>query len=254
MSDAIATRPSFSTRRGWVVQAVLSSIFSGGFKGGDRLVEEELALTLGVSRTPIREAFSDLAAVWLITLKPNHGAVVCPFGPTQIRELYHLRRVLESEATRLAVERIDLAALSQLRREHEELLNSPGPHGAVWSAAVLALDEKFHQLIARNSGSERLAEEIGRYRELIISVRQAVGNIARAQDVALVEHIAIIDHLLAREGDLAASAMTRHIIRGTEAAVTALFSTARQRATAASALKNGPVKVSAKLPAKVDRR
>src|SRR5438094_5437324 len=114
MSSALATRPAYTTRRGWVVKSILSSIFTGEFKGGDRLVEEELALTLGVSRTPIREALGELAAVWLVTIKPNHGAVVCAFGPTQIRELYHLRRVLESEATRLAADQIDPSALAAL--------------------------------------------------------------------------------------------------------------------------------------------
>src|SRR5947208_11593481 len=81
MSDVIATRPH-GTRRGWVVKAILSSIFTGEFRGGDRLVEEELAVTIGVSRTPVREALGELAGIGVIELRPNHGAIVCPFGPT----------------------------------------------------------------------------------------------------------------------------------------------------------------------------
>jgi DNA-binding GntR family transcriptional regulator len=227
MTPPLATLPG-KTRRGWLVKAILQSIFTGEFKGGDRLVEEELALTLGVSRTPVREALGELAGFGVIETRPNHGAIVCPFGPTQIRELYHVRRVLETEAARLAAPRAEAEALTQLKLEHEELLHAqPRPNN--WSARILTLDQRLHELIARSSGSQRLSEEIDRYRALVEAIREAVGNIAHAQDVALVEHLKVIDRLLARDADGAADAMSRHIIRGTEAAVTALFSTTRQR-------------------------
>jgi DNA-binding GntR family transcriptional regulator len=217
------------TRRGWVVKSILRSIFMGEFRGGDRLVEEELAVSIGVSRTPIREALGELAGIRMVEVKPNHGAVVLPFGPRQIRELYHIRRVLESEAARLAVPHVDADALEQLRVEHEELLHAD-PRPLDWSARILVLDQRLHELIARSSGMPRLSEEIDRYRALIESIREAVGNIAHAQDVALVEHLKIIDALRSRDADGAAEAMARHITRGTEAAVTALFSSSRERA------------------------
>jgi DNA-binding GntR family transcriptional regulator len=235
MAQLLERNVAGKTRRGWVVKSILRSIFTGEFKGGDRLVEEEIALTLGVSRTPVREALGELASVWVITLKPNHGAIVRPFGPTQIRELYHVRRILETEASRLAAPRIDIGALEELRFEHDQLLHAePRPHD--WSARILALDQRFHERVARSSGSVRLAEEIDRYRGLIEAVREAVGNIAHAQDAALVEHLKVIERLLARDGEGAAEAMARHINRGTEAAVTALFSTTRQRAADAAAI------------------
>jgi DNA-binding GntR family transcriptional regulator len=83
-----------TTLRGQLVTRVLRSIFSGEVRGGDRLVEEELAAAYGVSRTPIREALGELAAIGMIHLKPNHGAVVRPFGPEQLIEIYHVRRIL----------------------------------------------------------------------------------------------------------------------------------------------------------------
>ena len=229
MTRLLDSRLASKTRRGWVVKSILRSIFTGEFRGGDRLVEEELAVSIGVSRTPIREALGELAGVRMIELKPNHGAVVLPFGPKQIRELYHIRRVLESEAARLAAPHIDVDALSQLRLEHEDLLHAD-PRPLDWSAHILVLDQRFHELVARSSGMPRLSEEIDRYRSLVESIREAVGNIAHAQDVALVEHIRVIDRLLERDGEGAAEAMSRHITRGTEAAVTALFSTTRERA------------------------
>src|SRR6185503_17779954 len=124
---------------------------------------------------------------------------------------------------------VDADALEQLRAEHEDLLHAD-PRPIDWSARILVLDQRLHELIAHYSGMPRLSEEIDRYRALIESIREAVGNIAHAQDVALVEHLRVIDRLLARDADGAAEAMARHITRGTEAAVTALFSTTRQRA------------------------
>ena len=229
MTHVLHSKFASKTRRGWVVKSILRSIFTGEFRGGDRLVEEELALSIGVSRTPIREALGELAGIRMIELKPNHGAIVLPFGPRQIRELYHVRRVLEAEAARLAASRVDLDELNPLKLEHEDLLHAD-PRPVDWSARILVLDQRLHELIARSSGMPRLSEEIDRYRALIESIREAVGNIAHAQDVALVEHLRIIDRLLARDADGAAEAMNRHITRGTEAAVTALFSTSRERA------------------------
>src|SRR6478609_5294039 len=91
-----------ATLRSQLVSKVLHQIFSGELRGGDRLVEEDLAKNFGVSRTPIREALGELAAIGVISLRPNHGAIVCPFGPAQLCELYHVRRILEVEATRMA--------------------------------------------------------------------------------------------------------------------------------------------------------
>src|SRR5688500_6772105 len=110
------------SRRGWVVGQILRSILTGEFRGGDRLVEEAIAATVGVSRTPIREAFSELAAIGLITLKPNHGAVARSFGPAQIQETYHIRWLLESEAARLAAGRIDHATLRSTRDRTQRCL------------------------------------------------------------------------------------------------------------------------------------
>src|SRR5439155_6727838 len=197
-----------STLRGQLVGRVLTSIFSGEMKGGDRLIEEELAAKLGVSRTPIREALGELAAIGVIRLKPNHGAAVRPFGPAQLIEIYHVRRILEVEATRLAQKNIDPQALQDIRAQTMALAEKK-THDEEWSEQALALDERFHELISRSSGSERLAQEIGRYRNLVFAVGDAVGNRLHAHEHNQQEHIAIIDHLLEYRPDDAAAAMGR---------------------------------------------
>ena len=86
----------------------------------------------------------------------------------------------------------------------------------------MALDQQFHELIAQSSHNERLAAEIDRYRTLVQSIREAVGNIQNAQDFALIEHTLIIDLLLDHQGQRAAEVMGQHIDRGAEVAGAAL--------------------------------
>src|SRR4051794_22500997 len=117
---AAGKRVPRNTLRGELVSKILHAIFRGDVHGGDRLVEEELAAKLGVSRTPVREALGELAAIGVIRLKPNRGAIVRPFGPEQILEFYHVRRLLEVEATRLAAERVDGDALRRVREQTQE--------------------------------------------------------------------------------------------------------------------------------------
>lgn len=210
-------------RRGRVVKSVLLRIFAGEIVGGDRLVEEELAERLGVSRTPIREALTELAGIGVIWIKPNHGAMVRPFGPKQISEIYQIRRLLESEATRSCDAQIDRVELQQIRDQMQEIrLASEKQRNDVWSQRALTLDQRLHEMIATASGSDRLAEEIHRYWTLARTIGEAVGNAAHTQDRALVEHTAVIDALLQHQPNKAAEAMAEHIIRREEAALNAL--------------------------------
>lgn len=221
MPEHAINRTPQHTLRTQLVGKILQTIFSGAIRGGERLIEEELGARFGVSRTPIREALSELAAIGLIRLQPNQGAVVRPFGPAPLLEIYHVRRILEVEATRMACGRVNPGALQEvLARTHG--LIAQADHTKQWEETALALDEEFHQLISRGSGSERLAEEIGKYRTLVVAVGDAVGNALHAHDQNLQEHASIIDHLLQGRADEAAAAMGKHIDRGAQTAAKAI--------------------------------
>ncbi|MEV0173079.1 GntR family transcriptional regulator [Streptomyces sp. NPDC050803] len=81
---------------------------------GQRLVERDLAAELEVSRIPLREALRLLEADGLVLLVPHRGALVAPFTPADVRDLFDVRESLESLAARLAAERADRPGLDRL--------------------------------------------------------------------------------------------------------------------------------------------
>ncbi len=97
-----------------VVDGVRRLILSGQYASGDRLGEVELAATLGVSRTPVREALRLLAAEGLVEITPNKGARVIAWSPAELEEIFVLRAQVEGLAARRAAERITAEALDEL--------------------------------------------------------------------------------------------------------------------------------------------
>ncbi|MCQ4211206.1 GntR family transcriptional regulator [Streptomyces longispororuber] len=90
-------------------------ILEAELQPGERLVERDLAAELDVSRIPLREALRRLEADGLVLLVPHRGALVAPFTPADVRDLFDVRESLESLAARLAAERSDAAGLARLR-------------------------------------------------------------------------------------------------------------------------------------------
>ncbi|MBN2579630.1 MAG: GntR family transcriptional regulator [Pirellulales bacterium] len=202
---------------------ILEHIFQGVLPAGTQLVVRKLAAQMGVSATPIREALVELESIGVVQFAHNRGAVVKPFGSQQLREIYHLRRILESEAARCACGRIDPKDLQDLKRNMWKLLEAPGEENAAWSEQAMALDRRLHQLIASHCGDTRLADEISRYDSLVQTIREIVGNQRRLQQSGLKEHLPIIDALLVLDAEEAAVAMTRHINHTLESVVAVMF-------------------------------
>ncbi|MBM7599463.1 DNA-binding GntR family transcriptional regulator [Virgibacillus halotolerans] len=97
-----------------VCQALREAILKGTFKPGERLVQEEIANSLGVSRMPIREAFRKLEAEELVHMEPNRGAVVKPLLVEDIEEIYLLRSVLEKMAVAESLKKIQRQDIIEL--------------------------------------------------------------------------------------------------------------------------------------------
>lgn len=97
-----------------VVDAVRTLIVDGELAPGSRLVEENLAQRLGVSRNPLREALQTLAAEGFVRIEPRRGAWVSTVDDEDLRALHEVRETLEVLGARLAAERADDQALARL--------------------------------------------------------------------------------------------------------------------------------------------
>ncbi|HWM34150.1 MAG TPA: GntR family transcriptional regulator [Pseudolysinimonas sp.] len=108
-----------TTRTDLVVEAIRAAILSGQFRPGQDLVERRLAEALGVSKTPVREAFIVLARSGLLTTSQNRGVTVRQLSPRDFRHVYEQRALLEPWAI-ASLERLDdtaYATASQAIRE-----------------------------------------------------------------------------------------------------------------------------------------
>ena len=220
-------------KRQAVTQRLLASVFEGRLSTQSRLRVEHLAEELGVSVTPIRAAGS---SNWRALASSNFNriaAVLRPFGPQQLREICHLRRVLESEAARSACGRIAPMELRALAAELRRL--AAAPRSPQWSTDTRRLDSQLHEMVAAHCGNERLAYEISRYRTLFRTLRdvrhqrrQSRADYQQMDENA--EHLAIVEALLADHPTEAAEAMTRHIDASAEVLERDLFAASRSTA------------------------
>lgn len=192
-----------------VTARLLDAFFSGEIRAGTRLRVQKLADRLGVSPSPVRESLVELAGIGMVDLIPNRGGICRQFGPRQLLELYHVRRILEAEATRCACPRLDREQMHDLRDQIARLQSVPMKETGLRRA--VELDQELHGAIAAACGNERLAFEIWRYGEVMQSIRRVVGNRRESQVCAVAEHLRIIDSLLRQEADQAADRMAEHI-------------------------------------------
>ncbi len=129
-----------------IASELRKAIYAGEYKSGDELSLTDVATQLGISRTPVREAFQELESEGLITLRMNRGAIVNKIDRKFIQDIFEMRRLLESEAvvravkngmeTKELLERLyDLRDhISEVSRETYESLNQD-IHAAIWKAA-----------------------------------------------------------------------------------------------------------------------
>ena len=198
----IATRHEVTSR-------LLVAVFRGELPEGTRLVVQTLAKQFGVSATPVREALLEMESVGMVEFLHNCGAVVKPWGRRQVREIFHLRRIIEVEATRCACGKIDTEALKKNKAGITELLQQN--QGPGWTDAAIVVDRQMHDLIDESCGNDRLMDEVRRYDVLIQAIREVAENKQEVQTQAIFEHQAIIDGLLKNEPEVAAAQMARHI-------------------------------------------
>ena len=186
-------------------------LVSGEFAAGTRLIEESLARDLGISRTPVREAIRTLVADGFLQFRPNAGAFVAEWSDEEIRQIFDLRTILESQIAEAAALSMAPAQLAELEAIQEKLDRL----GAAKTARAIeqrnALNRRFHAVIAEASRKTRLAAALNSAISMPIVQQTFRRYTARQAQRSLAHHHELLDALRARDPQWARAVMTAHI-------------------------------------------
>ena len=136
-------------------------ICDGSMPGGSHVLEQEAAIRLGMSRTPVREAMVRLREDGMVELRPRHGMRILPLSPGDMREIYQLLTSLEGTAAELVARRgISAGELAGLR-DAVGAMDSALERDDLDAWAVA--DERFHGDLVAACGNRRLVAAVNQY-------------------------------------------------------------------------------------------
>jgi DNA-binding GntR family transcriptional regulator len=188
-----------------VYEAILDMIVERTLRPGQHLVENELAVMLGVSRQPVREALQWLKNDGWVDLRPGHGAFVHAPSVEEADQLLAVRALLETESARLAATHATPAEIEQLR---ELCRQGVAALKADDLASMVMANADLHAAVAQFSGNRVLVELAA---QVDRRVRWYYTPIARQRgDLSWHEHAALIDAIEQRDGDRAGRIMREH--------------------------------------------
>lgn len=201
-------------------QEIRRAIRQRRFRAGDRLREVDLAESLGLSRTPVREALYRLLADGLATEHGQRGIMVAEFDHAMVGELYVMREMLEGMAARLAAQHAseaEIEALSELGEQYAALVSS-GRDGALTEK-----NRQFHEALYRCAHNRFLLKMLDPLHDALgLLGGSNLADPARARDNA-VEHAAIVAAIAKRDADAADKLTRAHIHAAHKSRVKRLF-------------------------------
>lgn len=174
---------------------------------GSVIRETKLMQELGMGRTPIREALMQLEADKLVIVAPRRGIFVTEISITDLQQLYEIRIELESLCACLATQRItpeQLAEMEALATEYRQNeIRDPRD--------LMAVDRRFHQLLAQATGNKFLSHECELFYNLSLRLWNFSLDRLKPRDLDVDTHVEILTAIKAGDSEQARLAMRRHI-------------------------------------------
>ena len=201
--------------------AIRERILRGGLPAGARIVAEEVAAELRISRTPVREAIRQLDAEGLLVIRPNRGAVVASFSPDEVLDLFEMRAALESLAARRACVRWNEDSGDRLHLALRRLARTPPA-----APGFMRLHDEFHAVITGEAGSARLAAEADKLRAAVEPYLRVYFTRHETEAGAYEDHLRVVEAVESRAPDQAEACVKGHIMQTATDLVTHLRSTA----------------------------
>ena len=198
-----------------IADKIRADIIKGVYKNGERLVEPKLAKTLGISRTPIREALRQLEAEGFIEIVPRRGAIVKELTIKDIDDLYAIKANLEGLAARQAVINLTEEQIENLININKQFKNIVEKNPSV-TDEYLKDNIDFHNIFIAASDNEKLVDILDGLSKNFQRLKTMLVSDAGRAATAVKEHKKIIDAFVSKDPDLAEKSVRNHIISGWE--------------------------------------
>jgi len=191
-----------------VASILRSSILTGGISKGQSITLDSIGEQVGMSRTPVREAFQILANEGLIELRQNRCAIVKGISEEAIKDHYEMRILLETEAFRRACTHMNdqiLEAIIQINKQGKRAKEAGD------TQAYNIANQAFHMTIWEAAGSEKLKSFLS-----LLWNGLSMNRLVTAQEyaaISLAEHDQMVEKLIEKDYEGACHIMREHIIR-----------------------------------------
>ncbi|MFQ5841100.1 MAG: GntR family transcriptional regulator [Thermodesulfobacteriota bacterium] len=172
-----------------IVQGLEKEILEGALKPGERIIEAAICKRLGISRSPVREAFRILESEGFVVRENRKGISVAKITRQEAEDIYLIRANLESLATYLAVKKQNPEVLQGLKKLHNRM-NAVASEGNV--RAYHNLNLKFHDILINACENRRLIQLIKTFGKQTMRYRLEASSVPGWMNSSLKIHEAII--------------------------------------------------------------
>ncbi|MBQ0961552.1 GntR family transcriptional regulator [Ideonella sp. 4Y11] len=196
-----------------VRDAILEEIAAGHFAPGDRIIQEQLAQALGVSRQPVQQALVLLRNQGVLHDAPGRGLLVAPLDPNHVQHMYDIRAAIEGLAARRAAE----LGAERAAKAGPALIEAGRKAVAAGSVAkLIAADMKFHEFIYGLSGNPLIAPALETH---LTYTQRVMGEVLirdeKPRDI-WDQHAEILDAIATGNGDRAEALVRGHLLQAAQ--------------------------------------
>ena len=194
--------------RGRVFNKLREDILSGKYQDHEELKEVAIGEELGVSRTPVREAFRQLELEGLIQIVPNKGAYVTGITAKDVKDIYMIRSSLEGMCASLATENITEEQLEELE-ENVYLASFHASKGHM--EQMTELDNRFHHILYEACDSKMLEKLLQDFHQYVMRIRKKTLSTKERGIASNEEHRQIMEAIKAKNPDEAQRLANMHM-------------------------------------------
>ena len=202
---ALTTQPNLVEQ---VRDAVLEEITSGHLAPGERIIQEQIAQTLGVSRQPVQQALMLLRNQGVLLDAPGRGLIIASLDPEHVRHMYDMRAVIEGLACRRAAQ-INAELAAKLGPALLEAGRKAVVSGSV--AKMIAADMKFHEFLYTLSGNPLVRLALATH---LTYTQRVMGEVLLRDEKPRNiwdQHAEILEAICSRDAERAESLVRQHI-------------------------------------------